>query len=329
METARQQVSLTGHIVLLIYQNSKLVKPLTIKVNLLANGKIISFKEVKSTDNWQYKFVSLPKFEAGKAIVYTVTEENVTGYDAVVNGVNLINTHTPEMIAVNGTKTWSDNDNQDGIRPDKITVNLLADGKQVATKDVTAKDDWKYSFASLPKFAAGKAIVYTVSEAKVTGYDVTVNGTDLTNTHTPEMIAVNGTKTWSDNDNQDGIRPDKITVNLLADGKQVATKDVTAKDDWKYSFASLPKFAAGKAIVYTVSEAKVTGYDTTVNGYDLTNTHTPAKPNKPVIPTTPNKPKGSNLPKTSEMINSLYNLIGFVMLALAGFGLVLAKKGKL
>ena len=239
VETARQQVSLTGHIVLLIYQNSKLVKPLTIKVNLLANGKIISFKEVKSTDNWQYKFVSLPKFEAGKAIVYTVTEENVTGYDAVVNGVNLINTHTPEMIAVNGTKTWSDNDNQDGIRPDKITVNLLADGKQVATKDVTAKDDWKYSFASLPKFAAGKAIVYTVSEAKVTGYD------------------------------------------------------------------------------------------TTVNGYDLTNTHTPAKPNQPVTPTTPNKPKGSNLPKTSEMINSLYNLIGFVMLALAGFGLVLAKKGKL
>ncbi|MCJ1992426.1 Cna B-type domain-containing protein, partial [Lactococcus piscium] len=94
-------------------------------------------------------------------------------------------------------------------------------------------------------------------------------------------------------------------------------------------FVSLPKFVAGKAIVYTVSEVTVTGYDTTVNGYDLTNTHTPAKPNQPVTPTTPNKPKGSNLPKISEMINSLYNLIGFVMLALAGFGLVLAKKGKL
>ncbi len=251
------------------------IRPTSIKVNLLANGKIISFKEVKSTDNWQYKFISLPKFEAGKAIIYTVSEEKVMGYDVAVNGVNLTNTHAPELTAVNGTKTWSDNDNQDGIRPDKITVNLLADGKQVATKDVTAKDDWKYSFANLPKFAAGKAIVYTVSEAKVTGYDVTVNGTDLTNTHTPEMIAVNGTKTWSDNDNQDGIRPDKITVNLLADGKQVATKDVTAKDNWKYSFANLPKFAAGKAIVYTVSEATVTGYDVTFNGTDLTNTHTP------------------------------------------------------
>ena len=311
------------------------IRPTSIKVNLLANGKIISFKEVKSTDNWQYKFISLPKFEAGKAIVYTVSEEKVTGYDVAVNGVNLTNTHAPELTAVNGTKTWSDNDNQDGIRPDKITVNLLADGKQVATKEVTAKDNWKYSFANLPKFAAGKAIVYTISEVTVAGYDVTVNGTDLTNTHAPELTAVNGTKTWSDNDNQDGIRPDKITVNLLADGKQVATKEVTAKDNWKYSFANLPKFAAGKAIVYTVSEATVAGYDVTVNGYDLTNTHTPAKPNKPVTPTTPttpttpNKPKGSNLPKTSEMINSLYNLIGFVMLALAGFGLVLAKKGKL
>ena len=55
----------------------------------------------------------------------------------------------------------------------------------------------------------------------------------------------------------------------------------------------------------------------------------PTEPTTPTTPTTPNKPKGSNLPKTSEMINSLYNLIGFVMLALAGFGLVLAKKGKL
>ena len=305
------------------------IRPTSIKVNLLANGKIISFKEVKSTDNWQYKFISLPKFEAGKAIVYTVSEATVTGYDVTVNGTDLTNTHAPELTAVSGTKTWSDNNNQDGIRPDKITVNLLADGKQVATKAVTADTNWTYSFTNLPKFESGKAIVYTVSEATVAGYDVTVNGTDLTNTHAPELIAVNGTKTWSDNNNQDGIRPDKITVNLLADGKQVATKAVTAKDDWKYSFANLPKFAAGKAIVYTVSEATVTGYDTTVNGYDLTNTHTPAKPNQPVTPTTPNKPKGSNLPKTSEMINSLYTLIGFVMLTLAGFGLVLAKKGKL
>ncbi|SOB47860.1 hypothetical protein LPICM17_430021 [Lactococcus piscium] len=46
---------------------------------------------------------------------------------------------------------------------------MLADGKQVATKAVTAKDDWKYSFVSLPKFVAGKAIVYTVSEVTVTG----------------------------------------------------------------------------------------------------------------------------------------------------------------
>ncbi len=299
------------------------IRPAKITVNLLADGKVVATQDVTVKDDWEYSFANLPKFAAGKVIVYTISEVTVAGYDVTVKGSDLTNTHTPELIAVSGTKTWHDNDNQDGIRPDKINVNLLADGKQIATQEVTAEKDWKYSFASLPKFAAGKAVVYTISEANVTGYDVTVNGSDLINTHAPETTVVSGTKSWDDNDNQDGIRPAKITVNLLADGKVVSTQDVTAKDDWKYSFANLPKFAAGKVIVYTISEATVAGYDTAVNGYDLTNTHTP------VTPTTPNQAKGNDLPKTSEIINHLYYLIGFVMLTLAGFGLVLAKKGKL
>ena len=72
-------------------------------------------------------------------------------------------------------------------------------------------------------------------------------------------------------DNQDGVRPDEITVNLLADGKKVDSKTVTAKDGWKYEFNDLDKFKAGQPIKYSISEDKVTGYKTTVNGYDLTN----------------------------------------------------------
>ena len=109
--------------------------------------------------------------------------------------VILLNSHTPEIIEVNGTKAWNDNNNQDGIRPTSIKVNLLANGKIISFKEVKSTDNWQYKFISLPKFEAGKAIVYTVSEATVTGYDVTVNGTDLTNTHAPELTAVSGTKT--------------------------------------------------------------------------------------------------------------------------------------
>ena len=79
-------------------------------------------------------------------------------------------------------------------------------------------------------------IVYTISEEPVTGYETTINGYDITNTHVPETVAVEGSKSWNDGENQDGIRPESITVNLLADGEKVDSVAVTAEDEWKYSF---------------------------------------------------------------------------------------------
>ena len=50
-----------------------------------------------------------------------------------------------------------------------------------------------------------------------------------------------------------------------------------ASDNWKYSFTNLPEFENGKKISYTVTEDQVKDYSTTVNGYNLTNSYTPAK----------------------------------------------------
>ncbi|WP_076669860.1 collagen binding domain-containing protein, partial [Lactiplantibacillus plantarum] len=41
-------------------------------------------------------------------------------------------------ITISGTKIWQDNNNQDGQRPNSITVNLLANGKQIQSQKVTA-----------------------------------------------------------------------------------------------------------------------------------------------------------------------------------------------
>jgi|GEM_PF-1019159 len=251
------------------------IRPESITVNLLANGEKVDSKEVTAADDWSYSFTGLPKNEAGKAIEYTVSEEAIEGYEVKVDGFNITNIHKPETTEVAGTKTWDDNDNQDGIRPESITVNLLANGEKVDSKEVTTADDWSYSFTDLPKYEAGKAIEYTVSEEAVKGYEVKVDGFDITNTHKPETTEVAGTKTWDDADNQDGIRPNSITINLLADGKKVDSKIVTAADDWSYSFTGLPKNEAGKAIEYTVSEEAVKGYEVKVDGFNITNTHKP------------------------------------------------------
>ena len=95
----------------------------------------------------------------------------------------------------------------------------------------------------------------------------------ITNTHENEKVSVSGEKTWVDEDNKDNVRPDSITVNLLADGVIVDRVIVTSADDWKYSFKNLDKYSNGKAIKYTISEEIVAGYVTAIDGYDITNTY--------------------------------------------------------
>lgn len=260
-------------------------RPTSITVNLLANGTKVDGKEVTANDNWKYEFTNLPKYAAGNEITYTVEEDAVEGYEATVDGYNITNTHKPETTKVEGTKTWNDSDNQDGIRPEKIIVNLLADGNKVNTQEVTPDDNgnWTYSFTDLPKYKAGKEIKYRVEEVAVEGYTTELDGYDIYNTHTPETTIIEGTKSWNDKDNQDGKRPEKIIVNLLANGEKVDTQVVTADNDWKYSFKDLPVYKDGQKLTYTVSEETVKDYTTEYDGTNIINSYTPGKTSASVV----------------------------------------------
>ena len=254
------------------------LRPEQITVKLLANGvETGQTTTATAANNWTYEFSNLPKNKAGQAITYSVAEEAVAGYTTKVNGYNLTNSHTPETVSIQGTKTWEDGDNQDGLRPEQITVKLLADGVETGqTTTATAANNWTYEFSNLPKNKAGKAISYSVAEEAVAGYNTTVNGYDLTNNHATDLTSVSGTKTWQDNDDQDGLRPGQVTIKLLADGVETGqTAVASAANNWTYEFSNLPKNKAGKAITYSVAEEAVVGYTASVNGYNLTNSHTP------------------------------------------------------
>ena len=86
--------------------------------------------------NWTYSFKDLPKYKDGKEIVYTVSEEAVEGYTSQLEGTNLTNTYTPATVSIEGSKTWKDDNNRDGLRPSQITVNLLANGEKVDSATV-------------------------------------------------------------------------------------------------------------------------------------------------------------------------------------------------
>ncbi|WP_160300559.1 Cna B-type domain-containing protein [Melissococcus plutonius] len=272
-------------------------RPEKIVIHLLKNGKEIDSKEVTKAQNWQYSFKNLPKNENGKENNYAITENVVPGYEAIPNGYNLTNKHTPEKTEISGTKTWDDNNNQDRKRPEKITVHLMNGNKEVATKEVSEKDGWKYSFTGIPVYENGKKIEYTLKEDQVPGYTTKVDGYNLTNKYTPETTEVSGAKTWDDNNDQDGKRPEKITVRLMNGDKEVATKEVSEKEGWKYSFTGLPVYEKGQKISYMIKEDRVMGYATVIKGYNLINIYKPNKPNEPNKPTKPTKPNKPNNPK--------------------------------
>ena len=248
-------------------------RPSSITVRLFADGTEVTSKIVTANDNWSWSFTGLDKYNSGTEIVYTISEDTVADYTTVVDGYNITNTHTPEKISISGSKTWDDADNQDGKRPESITVRLFADGTEVTSKTVTANDNWSWSFTGLDKYNSGTEIVYTISEDTVADYTTVVDGYNITNTHTPEKISISGSKTWDDADNQDGKRPSSITVRLLADGRVVSHKKITEKDNWSWNFEDLPVYEKGEKITYTIKEDSVENYETKLDGYNIINTH--------------------------------------------------------
>ncbi|MEW6909399.1 Cna B-type domain-containing protein [Trueperella pyogenes] len=262
-------------------------RPDSVVVRLKADGQLVDGKVLKLTkDNaWKGEFSGLPAKKDGKPVVYTVVEDKVDGYISKVENVDgvvkVTNTYTPETVSVEGVKTWDDANNQDGLRPASIQVQLLANGKPHG-KPVEVKADekgeWKYSFTDLPKFAEGKQIVYSVAEVKVPeGYVSKADGMNLKNTHKPATVSVEGAKTWDDANNQDGKRPESITIRLLKNGVEADSRTVTAAQKWAWSFTDLPKFDKGQEIVYTITEDAVSGYSAKMSGYNVTNTYTPGK----------------------------------------------------
>gem|GEM_PF-6885411 len=256
-------------------------RPDKITIRLLANGSEVANKEVTKDGGWKYTFENLPVYENGEKIVYTIKEDAVKDYTSVISDYDVTNTHTPGKTSVTVSKRWEDNNNQDGIRPDSVMVQLYADGDKSGEAVTLNKDNrWTYTWTGLAE--NGTAIAYTVKETAVKGYTGVVTGNattgfTITNKHTPETTSVSGTKTWIDNNDQDGKRPDKITIRLLANGSEVDRKEVTKGDGWKYTFENLPVYENGEKINYTIKEDAVQDYTSAVSGYDVTNTHTPGK----------------------------------------------------
>ena len=201
---------------------------------------------------------------------YTVEEKEATGFDTTSEGEEgTITTEESEAAFTNTsirteitvTKTWVDSNDQDGKRPDSITVTLYADGEALRSEELNEENGWKFTFTGLPEYNDGEKIEYTVDENDVEYYTKSIDGLEITNTHTVEKVKVTVTKVWNDDGDEAGLRPDHITVQLLANGTAIGSA-VELKEDnyWSVTWAYLDKYEDGVAIEYSVTEVEVPAY---------------------------------------------------------------------
>ena len=263
------------------------IRPDSIELTLTDNyNNVIATKTVTSEDEWTYSFENLPVYDStGEKLVYTLTETDVDGYTSKIEDYNVTNTHEVETVSFNITKVWNDNDNNDGIRPDSITVRLLGDGVEVDKATIGEEDGWTYTFTA-NKYANGKAIEYTIVEDEVDGYTKEISKVDdnnfkVVNTHANETTEITITKTWDDMDDISEIRPDSITVYIYADSEEYKTITISKEDNWVKTISDLPKYNNGKAIEYTIGEKEVFEYETIIDGFNITNKHELGKGNGP------------------------------------------------
>lgn len=248
-----------------------------------------------------YQTMSPITITVGADGVVTVNGHNVTDE----NGIGQIQAlDAPKTTNLTVNKVWNDNDDQDGKRR-TVTFDLYRKlaGEADYTKmdgqsrdiNVNAGDSAAYWF-DLPVVVDGKQAEYKAKEAtRIDGY--TAQCTDpasmddgsgmamtCTNTHTPETTSLGVNKVWNDANNQDGSRPDSITVHLVKNGvKTNQSATLNAANNWSNAnaFTNLPVYENGMKITYGVQEDVPSGYTVTTDGVDknrnitLTNTHHP------------------------------------------------------
>ena len=255
-----------------------------------------------TSKTWTATFTGLPLYnEAGDQLYYYALENQIGGqtpikaddgcylvtigskeyhfrfsFDTTTTGSYKTTLVNVEYSDITGTKSWEDNSDAYGTRPDGITLALHrkagtgaeevvngADGKPLQPTWVKSGNTWTYTYTHLPQAnAQGESYTYRVEEIQTTGpaggdqYTATQNGMNLTNTLTG-TVNLQVEKLWQDNDNALGLRPDKIIVELCVNGSPDPTRTLTltAANDWKGSFDGLAKYDSNGALIrYSVRE---------------------------------------------------------------------------
>lgn len=288
-------------------------RPDSITVELYANGQptgqTLELKPGALQDLWNFLtgsntgwsgvFEDQPKYdETGTLIEYSVVETSASehyqvSYDKEQDGTQVI-TNT-----ANGNLTVTKNVTGSGD-PDEefhfiVTLNdqsLNGDYGEMTFRSGVAEFTLSHGESkTATDLPAGIAYSVVEQEANQGSYTTTSSGetgtiepgdtAQVSFTNDLSRISIDVLKVWQDNNDQDGIRPEEITVILLANGEDTGKTLVLSEgNNWMGSFIDLDEFKDGEKIIYTVKELSVDGYETAISGdaetgFTIINTYTP------------------------------------------------------
>ncbi|MGN0659713.1 MAG: Cna B-type domain-containing protein [Emergencia sp.] len=191
---------------------------------------------------------------------------------------------------VTGTKTWLDNSNAYGSRPEDLTLKLerSTDGETWTAVEADPQwsrngNLWTYTYTRLPKYdIQGREYSYRVTETVPTGYTGLQEGNDFTNTLTNREYSFTVGKKWEDSGSD---RPENLTLYLYrqADGSTDAELVTDAVPVWNRNgstwtavYSGLDEYSTdGARYTYWAEEAVPDGYDSenikAYNGETITN----------------------------------------------------------
>ena len=238
---------------------------------------------------------------------YTLQTDSTTGVTFKVepgkkaSADQLFNHYSPaltpppqeDLVDIPVQKVWDDSNNAFGNRPDSILVHLYQDGFEVASRELSAANNWAATFQGWPKYRIKDVeYVYSVNEDPVPNYLTSINGTTITNTFQGQTTSISVRKIWNDNGNAEGRRPASVTM-TLHNGTGVVTRvRLSDANGWFATVTDLPTAVNGAPAVYYWTEQEVVGYRSSMTTDGNTVIFTNAPFDRPPVPYNPPRVPG-------------------------------------
>ncbi len=194
----------------------KLKRPEKITVQLLNGDTVVDSHDLATTDNLEYTFENLPKYDKnGQVIDYKIKEvDSGKFYTPEINGNKdtgfVLNNvfGIDSKLNIDAKVVWQDENNRYSVRPNSVIIVIKDEKGNEQTQTVTDRDGWHHEFVLDEYDENGDEKTYVIGEKEVHEgelkyYKIDLNNENFTITNTLNDVGIDQTL------QKDG--PDRIT----------------------------------------------------------------------------------------------------------------------